>query len=153
MNDRELYSSLQQTTGAIHDTMVQARAGVTAIRIGRKALDFMRNDAVNFSSSFNVRTLSWANGPRRNAFSCDVIALFSHVVRHYLTAPGHQIEDKDDERHNQQDMDQPPGNVKAKTEKPQNQNNYEGCPKHFESFSNWQCARYLIPSRAHASSL
>ena len=38
VNDRELYSSLQQTTGAIHDTMVQARTGVTDFQENMEAL-------------------------------------------------------------------------------------------------------------------
>jgi phospholipid/cholesterol/gamma-HCH transport system substrate-binding protein len=38
VNDRELYSDLQQTAGAIHDTMVQARAGVTDFQENMEAL-------------------------------------------------------------------------------------------------------------------
>jgi phospholipid/cholesterol/gamma-HCH transport system substrate-binding protein len=38
VNDRELYSDLQQTAGAVHDTMVQARAGVTDFQENMEAL-------------------------------------------------------------------------------------------------------------------
>ena len=38
VNDRQLYSDLQQTTAAMHDTMVQAQAGVTDFQENMEAL-------------------------------------------------------------------------------------------------------------------
>jgi len=43
---------------------------------------------------------------------------------------GHQVEDQDQQRHNQQQVDQATGDMKAETQKPQNHQHYENCPKH-----------------------
>jgi hypothetical protein len=51
---------------------------------------------------------------------------------HYTAASRHQVKDQDDHRHDQKDVDEAAGKVKAETQKPQNEKNYENCPKHGE---------------------
>jgi hypothetical protein len=46
------------------------------------------------------------------------------------SAPGDQVDNQNDQRHYQQNMNQAAGDVQAKAQKPQNHKNYEYCPKH-----------------------
>jgi hypothetical protein len=45
-------------------------------------------------------------------------------------AAGDQVEDQNDQRYNQQKVNQAAGYMEAETQQPQNQENYENCPKH-----------------------
>jgi hypothetical protein len=49
-------------------------------------------------------------------------------------APGHQLNDQDNQRHHQQKVDQSARNVQAESQQPQNQNYYKNRPKHTFSF-------------------
>ena len=46
------------------------------------------------------------------------------------SATVHQVDYEGHQRHNQQQMDQAPSYVKAETEKPENQEDRNDCPKH-----------------------
>jgi hypothetical protein len=65
-------------------------------------------------------------------------ARFSHRVEgdERLDRPptAQQVDDENDQRYHQQQMDQASRHVQAKTQQPQNQKHYENCPKHI-SFS------------------
>ena len=52
-----------------------------------------------------------------------------------LPASGYQVENQDDQRHNQQKVDQTPGDMKAETEKPHDQENHHYRPKHIRLLS------------------
>jgi hypothetical protein len=45
-------------------------------------------------------------------------------------APGHQVNNENDDRHYQQQVDQASSYVQAKTQQPQDQENRNYCPKH-----------------------
>lgn len=45
-------------------------------------------------------------------------------------ASAYQIEDYSDERYDQQQVNQAPGNVQAKAQQPEDQKNSNDCPKH-----------------------
>jgi hypothetical protein len=46
------------------------------------------------------------------------------------SAAGDQVEDQEDDRENQQDVDQTAGDMKSETEEPENEQDYKDCPKH-----------------------
>jgi hypothetical protein len=58
------------------------------------------------------------------------------------SASGQQVEDQDDYRQYQKQVNQGAGYMEAETQKPENQKNYEDCPEH--SYS-------LAAPRAHES--
>jgi len=45
---------------------------------------------------------------------------------------GHQVDDQDDQRDHQQNVNQSAGYVQGETKKPQDQQDYEDCPKHIQ---------------------
>jgi hypothetical protein len=49
-----------------------------------------------------------------------------------LASSGYQIKDQDDQRNHQQEMNEAAGDVKTESEKPENQQDHEYCPEHFE---------------------
>jgi hypothetical protein len=51
------------------------------------------------------------------------------------SSPADEIEDQNDHRDDQQNVNQTAGDVKAEAKQPQNQENYKDCPKHIYSFS------------------
>jgi len=57
------------------------------------------------------------------------------LIRDALPASGHQVQYKHYQRHHQQEMDKTTGNVKAESQKPENQKNYKDCPEHLSSAS------------------
>jgi hypothetical protein len=46
------------------------------------------------------------------------------------TTSSDQVEDQDDQREHQKEMNQAASDVKAEAQKPQNQNDHKNCPKH-----------------------
>jgi hypothetical protein len=52
------------------------------------------------------------------------------------STPANQVEDKDDDRNNDQDVDQAAADVERETQEPQNDENYKDCPKHDCSFAS-----------------
>lgn len=51
-------------------------------------------------------------------------------------ASGDQVEDQDDQRDHQQKVNQTSGDVETETQKPQDQNDDENCPKHIFSVAS-----------------
>jgi hypothetical protein len=51
------------------------------------------------------------------------------------SASAHQVNDQDHQRHNEQQVDQAPAHVQAKTKQPQNQENNQNRPKHIRFLS------------------
>ena len=45
-------------------------------------------------------------------------------------SPAYQVENKNNQRYNQEKMNKSAGNMEAETQKPQNENDYKDCPKH-----------------------
>jgi hypothetical protein len=69
------------------------------------------------------------------------------------TAPGHQVEDQDDQRNHQQNVNQTTGNVEAESQKPQNQNDDKNCPEHIHSFPALRAPETSNPARAQPTHL
>jgi hypothetical protein len=46
------------------------------------------------------------------------------------SASNHQVEDQNDQRQDQQQMNQATGNMKTEAKEPQNQNDDKNCPEH-----------------------
>jgi hypothetical protein len=66
-------------------------------------------------------------------------------------ASGYQVKDQNDQGYNEQNMDQSSGNVKGETEKPQDENDDEYCPEHFQSFLLGGAPGTRFRPGAHAS--
>lgn len=49
---------------------------------------------------------------------------------------GHEVENQDDQREHQQQVDERTRNVKAEAQYPQHQHHYKDCPEHFYSISS-----------------
>jgi hypothetical protein len=79
-----------------------------------------------------VRTFVPGSLGLNDAFSCDGIFISSTSVSRDSASSGYQVEDQDDQSHHQQEMNQAAGDVKAESEKPENQEDYEYRPEHFE---------------------
>jgi hypothetical protein len=56
------------------------------------------------------------------------------------TASADQVEDQDDQRDHQQKVNQAAGYVETETQKPQNQNDNQNCPKHIFSIASGTAA-------------
>jgi hypothetical protein len=80
-----------------------------------------------------VRTFVPGGLALNDAFSCNGIFISSASVSRDSASSCHQVKDKDDQCYHQQEMNQAAGDVKAESEKPENQEDYEYCPEHFES--------------------
>jgi hypothetical protein len=72
--------------------------------------------------------------------------LCAQLISQNTTASGHQVEDQDDQRNHQQNVNQTTGNVEAEAQKPQNQNDDKNCPKHTFSFASRGSANIQIGS-------
>lgn len=61
-----------------------------------------------------------------------VVAYTPCAMEHLLatTAPADQVEDQDYQGDNNQDVDKAATDMKGEPEQPQNDKNYEDCPKH-----------------------
>jgi hypothetical protein len=62
------------------------------------------------------------------------------------TASADQVEDQDDQRDHQQKMNQAAGYVETETQKPQNQNDNQNCPKHIFSIASGTAASLKLPA-------
>ncbi len=51
---------------------------------------------------------------------------------------GQQVEDQDNHRYHQQEVNQAAGNMKAEAQEPQNQNDDKNCPEHRYPFPAWR---------------
>jgi hypothetical protein len=67
------------------------------------------------------------------------------------TASSDQVEDQNNQRYYQQNMNEAAGNVKAESQEPQNQKNYKNRPKHKSSFVALRAHESFFLSQAPAS--
>jgi hypothetical protein len=89
---------------------------------------------------------SWAarrNGDGAQPHSAEAVKGSQALVASEATSPsGQQVEDQNDHRQYQKQVNQGAGYMEAETQKPENQKNYEDCPEHSHS---------LAAPRAHES--
>jgi hypothetical protein len=67
----------------------------------------------------------------RNSIDCQLEKRLRPLASKSASPSRHQVDDKNDERYNQQKMNQAARDVKTETKQPQNQNYYKNRPEHF----------------------
>jgi hypothetical protein len=74
--------------------------------------------------------------------------LQAHIALNGTTPPGQQIIDQDGQSDYEQDVNQTTGDVKAETQKPQDQKDHKDCPEHMHT--SLHCGRQKPESGSNA---